>query len=87
MVIINPGSLLNRLLKEKTENSWLEFKCNNSDVEVIGKWVSACSNAAILAEQPRAFLVFGIEDKTKELVGTTVRLSTLKKEAIILRIG
>jgi predicted HTH transcriptional regulator len=46
---------------------------------MIGQWVSACSNAAILADKPRGYLVFGIENLTRKKVGTSVRLSDVKK--------
>lgn len=78
MATSDPEALLKRLLKEPGENPWLEFKHNNSNPQVIGTWISACANAAILADVDRAFLVFGIENRTRRRVGTTVRLGTLK---------
>ena len=79
MPIANPGALLERLLREPNESSWLEFKHNNNSPETIGEWVSACANAAILAGKERAFLVFGIENRTKKKLGTSVRLAEMKK--------
>jgi predicted HTH transcriptional regulator len=73
--------LLNRLIRESGESPWLEFKVNNNNPETIGEWVSACANAAILTGKERAFLVFGIENKTKRKVGTTVKLQEMKKGA------
>lgn len=77
--INNPINLLKRLVKEPTENAWLEFKKDNDDPDMIGKLVSALANAAILSGQERAFLVYGVEDRTRRLVGTTVRLKQMKK--------
>lgn len=79
MAVENPAALLRRLLMEPTENDWLEFKQNNADPDRIGKWVSACANAAILASVERAYMVWGVEDKTKKLVGTTMNLSAMKQ--------
>jgi predicted HTH transcriptional regulator len=79
MVTNDPSALLQRLLREENESPWLEFKVNNNHPEMIGEWVSACANAAILANKDRAFLVFGVENKTKQLVGTSVRLQEMKK--------
>lgn len=78
-MIHDPCALLDRLLRESGENAWLEFKVNNADLREIGEYVSALANAAMLAGRDRAFLVFGVEDKTKRRVGTNVRLATLKQ--------
>ena len=79
MVTADPKALLRRLLQEPAETQWLEFKRNNCNPEDIGCCVSACANAAILAERDRAYIVFGIENGTKTRVGTTVRLHSVKK--------
>jgi ATP-dependent DNA helicase RecG len=79
MATKNPQALLQRLLKEPAESTWVEFKQNNSDPQIIGKWISACANSAILSGKDRAFLVYGIEDQTKNPVGTKIRLRELKK--------
>ncbi len=78
-MIHDPCALLDRLLREPGENAWLEFKVNNADLREIGEYVSALANAAMLAGRDRAFLVFGVEDKTKRRVGTNVRLAGLKQ--------
>jgi ATP-dependent DNA helicase RecG len=66
-------------LRERAESEWLEFKHNNCDPQEIGECVSACANAAMLSEKDRAFIVFGIDDKTRRRLGTTVRLAAVKK--------
>lgn len=63
--------LLHRLLKEPQENECLEFKANNGDKEVIGKLISALSNSACVNYQPFAYLIYGIEDETRKIIGTT----------------
>lgn len=81
MSVSDPKALLNRLLQEKTEAEWLEFKHNNSDPERIGQTISACANSAMLQERDRGFIVWGIENKTKRKLGTTVRLTEITKGA------
>ena len=81
MAVSDPVALLRRLVKEPAESDWLEFKQNNNDPEVIGSWISACANAAILAGKERAFMVFGVQNVTRTLLGTTVNLSAMKKGA------
>lgn len=79
MAIQDPLALLNRLLREPAEQTWLEFKHNRCVPDELGQYVSACANAAMLAEKDRAFIVFGIEDGTKRKLGTEVRLRDVKK--------
>jgi ATP-dependent DNA helicase RecG len=78
MPIHDPCALLDRLLKEPNESTWLEFKVNNQDPREIGEYVSALANSAMLAGRERAFLLFGVKDRTKDRVGTDVRLQQLK---------
>ena len=79
MPIHDPCALLYRLLEEPNESAWLEFKVNNKDPREIGEYVSALANSAMLAGRDRAFLVFGIEDRTKSRVGTELRLQQQKQ--------
>jgi predicted HTH transcriptional regulator len=79
MATSDPVALLHRLLQEPREGEWLEFKHNNCDPDLIGRTISACANAAMLADRDRAFIVWGIENRTKKRFGTTVRLGDLKK--------
>lgn len=79
MAINDPAALLARLCQEPSESAWVEFKENNEDPDMIGRWISAGANAAILAGRDRAFLVFGVRDSDRECVGTAVRLCRLKK--------
>lgn len=79
MAIHDPCSLLDRLLLEPAECGWLEFKKNNLDLDELGRNVCALANGAMLGEQDRAFILYGIEDGTKLPVGTEVRLETARK--------
>ena len=79
MPVSDPHALLERLISEPTENEWLEFKVGNVKPEEIGETVSALANGAMLRDRERAFIVFGVEDKTHRKVGTPIRLSKLKK--------
>lgn len=57
-------------LLEHEEAEWLEFKHNNFDPDRIGRNISALSNSACLHSKENAYLVFGIDDNTKEPLGT-----------------
>ncbi len=64
-------ALLDRLRSEPHESEWLEFKANQYDSQELGEYLSALSNSACLLDKRRAYLVFGIRDKTHEVIGTT----------------
>ena len=63
----------------KEENTYVEFKLNNSDPDAMGERISALSNMALLAEKPFGYLVWGIDDATHEPVGTKLSFLTWKK--------
>jgi ATP-dependent DNA helicase RecG len=75
----DPRALLRRLLAEPDEGPWLEFKMNTDDCDQIARTVCACANGAMLSDRDRAFIIWGIEDKTKARIGTNIRLSNIKK--------
>ncbi|MBY0567320.1 MAG: putative DNA binding domain-containing protein [Hyphomonadaceae bacterium] len=78
MTISDPCALLKTLVERPAEESWLEFKESAWDHDRIAQYVAGLSNAAILAGQERGFLVFGVEDATHKIVGTTVALKSKK---------
>jgi ATP-dependent DNA helicase RecG len=64
-------ALLNRLRAEPRESEWLEFKANRYEPQAIGEYLSALANSACLLGKPCGYLVFGIEDGTHAVVGTS----------------
>lgn len=78
---------LDYLISKGYETETLEFKeaKNGYDFSKLGKYFSALSNEANLHGNKHAWLVFGVEDKTKSIVGSSFRkdlayLHSLKKE-------
>ncbi|MCK4744718.1 putative DNA binding domain-containing protein [Candidatus Parcubacteria bacterium] len=63
--------LLKNLVSFSSEAETIEFKKNNFNKEDIGKRISALSNSANLYDNKNAYLVFGIQDKGHNIVGTT----------------
>ena len=61
------------LLKLPKECEGVEFKLNYHSDEEIGKNISALSNGACLQHIPYGFLLFGIDDDTLEVKGTSFR--------------
>lgn len=43
---------------------------NNSKPDVIGERLSAIANSASLQDEPYGYLVYGVDDKTHEVIGT-----------------
>ena len=52
------------------ETEWVEFKANNADPAIIGKNIAALANGAALQGRDKAYMVWGIEDGTHDVVGT-----------------
>lgn len=70
--------LVNELRKLPAETEYVEFKVNNADPERIGAYISALANAAALIGKTRAYLIWGIENDTHEIVGTKFFPSTTR---------
>ena len=64
-------------LRYRHENEVVEFKKaeNNFDFDDLGKYFSALSNEANLRDKDFAWLVFGVHDKTREILGTSYKNS------------
>jgi predicted HTH transcriptional regulator len=71
--------LLDDLVMQPSECEWIEFKHNFHSQEEIGECISALSNGACLHNQPNGYLVFGVQDKTHQILGTTFRAKTYTK--------
>lgn len=65
------------------EREWFEFKENAFDVDEIGKYISALSNSAAILGKENAYLIWGIDDKDKKIVGTNINYNAeIKNEHI-----
>src|SRR5206468_13113385 len=60
------------------ETEWVEFKHNNDNPEEIGEYLSALANSAALHRQPFGYIVWGIENGTHNILGTTFKPRTRK---------
>lgn len=72
------ADLILRLTALPSEREWVEFKDSNGDPREIGELLSALSNAARLHSKDRAFLVWGVQDETRSVVGTAFEPSLEK---------
>lgn len=72
-------SLIDRLRQLPEEAEWLEYKVNNYEPEMIGEYISALSNSAAICNKEKAYILWGINDKTHEIEGTTFLPKKVKK--------
>ena len=75
----NMEILINELCKLENETPWVEFKCDNYTPDMIGSDISALANGAALHEKKQAYMLWGIDDTTHEIIGTNYDLQKLKK--------
>ena len=74
----NFSLLVNNLIKLENEANWLEFKCNNYNPDMIGQDICALANSAAYSDKSRSYMVWGVDDKTHKIVGTTYNQHSLK---------
>lgn len=75
----NLDKLVVELCKLPNETQWVEFKHNNYMPEMIGQDISALANSATLHEKSCAYMLWGVDDTTHEIVGTEFNMQTVKK--------
>lgn len=59
------------LISYPKEREWFEFKENWFESKGIGEYISSLSNAAALFGEKYGYLVWGVNDETHKIVGTT----------------
>ncbi len=75
-------SLVDELRALPKENEWVEFKKNVAPQnfhDKLGQYISALSNATCINHQPFGYLIFGIDDQTHGVVGTSFKFKNRKE--------
>jgi predicted HTH transcriptional regulator len=72
-------SLVKELAKQPSETEWTEFKCNYNDPQAIGEYISALSNSATLSGKPKGYIVWGVNDESHKIEGTSFQYRKAKK--------
>lgn len=75
----NLDKLVLELCKLPKEIGWVEFKHNNCQPQMIGEDICALANSATLDDRDYAYMIWGVDDETHEVIGTTVSLPLEKK--------
>lgn len=71
-------TILKELCSSDKETQWLEFKQNGIDHEEIGEYISALSNGACIDNKLHGYLIWGVNNTTHEITGTTFKISSSK---------
>lgn len=66
------AGLVAELCKHSRETEWVEFKRNNDNPQILGEYISALANAAALNGKSHGYLLWGIDNETHAVAGTTV---------------
>ena len=70
------GEKINKIILEclsyEDEREWFKFKENVFKLEYVSEYISVLSNSAAVLGRKYAYLIWGINDKTHEIVGTTI---------------
>lgn len=76
-------------LIERWENEVVEFKRarDGFSTDDIGKYFSALANEANLRDQGRAWLVFGVDNKTRKVVGTDYRPEPARLQSLKMQMA
>jgi len=85
-------SIINELRKLPGETEWVEFKSNNSKPEEIGEYLSALANSSALMGKVNAYMIWGIDNDSHEIIGTTfkpknIRIGNEELENWLLRLA
>ncbi len=76
MTPLQLSALLNDLLDRAGETEWIEFKRDYTSDHIgryLAEYLSALANSAALHSMDCAYMVWGIEDGTKSVVGTSFK--------------
>ncbi len=71
MVNYKKLELIDRLRAFSAEREWFEFKVNWFVPDELGQYISSLANSAAIVGRDYAYFVWGIDDKTHDIVGTT----------------
>jgi predicted HTH transcriptional regulator len=66
-------SILLSLVSLDAENEWIEFKHNNTDAEEIGEYILALSNSAALNDKHLGYIVWGVQNSDRQILGTNFK--------------
>ena len=72
-------SLVKEFIAMPNETEWLEFKCNYSNPQLIGEYLSALSNSAAMSKKHFGYIIWGVDDRKHNVSGTEFKPHQTKK--------
>ena len=63
-------NLIHDLLEYPNEQEWFEFKASWNDPHDIGEYISALANTAAFHGRDFGYMIWGIDDESRQVVGT-----------------
>jgi len=78
---VDIARLVEELRVYDSETEWVEFKDSNTNPELIGKSISALANSACRLGIPTAYMIWGIDDHTHEVIGSSFYYRQCRKGA------
>lgn len=72
------SSIIQELTRLSKETEWVEFKRNKAEPDEIGANLAAISNSITLLGKTCGYIIWGIDDATHRILGTTFRPTLLK---------
>ena len=77
------SELIKELVAYESEREWLEFKENWFEPSQLGEYISAISNSAAAEGRKLGYFIWGVNDDTHEIVGTSFNPNCdVKKEPL-----
>ena len=73
-------NILFDLIARVDEEEWFDFKENWFEPVEIGEYISAISNAAAIFGKKEGYIVWGVNDESKEIVGTSFKYNREYKD-------
>ena len=70
--------LVHELRKLPAETEWVEFKHNRAEPEELGEYLSALANSAAFLGKVNAYMIWGVDNATHDIVGTVFKPSSTK---------
>ena len=73
------NAFLQKQIDQGHESEWIEWKHNNEDPQELGEYISALANAAALHRESSGYIIWGIDNASHKIVGTTFKPKQAKK--------
>ena len=70
--MLNIKEIIEECISYESEREWFEFKENWFEKDQIGEYISSLSNSATILGRDYAYLIWGINNSTHKIVGTTI---------------